>query len=171
MSFNGWVLIFSCLLSVPFLSFSTVFFLSCSVACNGVSLFDNEIVILNLFQNLFCQNSYSLSSLTLLASQLWKERKQLNKKYFICTQGFHACHEETLKARSYEFRTLSSPYRKSVFCNDKLKLLWTVVESNSEQQLKWLQIFWLIDCKALTTFKPCNNIFSPPYILFFTKKV
>ena len=88
MSFNGWVLIFSCLLSVPFLSFSTVFFLSCSVACNGVSLFDNEIVILNLFQNLFYQNSYSLSSLTLLASQLRKERKQLNKKYFICSQGF-----------------------------------------------------------------------------------
>ena len=131
MSFNGWVQIFSCLLSVPFLSFSTVFFL--------------------------------------LASQLWKERKQLNKKYFICTQGFHACHEKTLKARSYGFRTLSSHYRKSVFCNDKLKLLWTVVESNSEQQLKWLQIFWLIDCKAHTTFKPCNNIFLH-HIYYFSLK-
>ena len=62
MSFNGWVQIFSCLLSVPFLSFSTVFFL--------------------------------------LASQLRKERKQLNKKHFICLQGFFACIKKVLANHS-----------------------------------------------------------------------
>ena len=62
------------------------------------------------YQNLFYQNSYSLSSLTLLASQLRKERKQLekNRVCVICNKPFVAKKKDAMY--SYRSIQLSNPF-------------------------------------------------------------